>query len=179
MGPPRHARSPPSFIDPATDGPLPGREDQWGIITGYRVRLAMAARDWPTATRLQNPGHRPEPGAGRRRAGHPGQPAHPRPAQPDPHPRRLPPVPRPHPQRQEDPGCLPHFQEALGLLRRIQARPRKPCWPLSLGNAYTDVPGLRDLDQAERWYQHSLDLKAEHDRLGRAKILGSLATVAA
>ena len=44
----------PDFIDPATDGPLPGREDQWSIITEYRVRLAMAARDWPAATRLQN-----------------------------------------------------------------------------------------------------------------------------
>ena len=32
---------------------------------------------------------------------------------------------------------------------------------LSLGNAYMNVPGLRDLDQAERWYQHSLDLRAE------------------
>ena len=44
----------PAFIDPATDGPLPGREDQWTFITEYRVRLAMAARDWPIATRLQN-----------------------------------------------------------------------------------------------------------------------------
>ncbi len=44
----------PAFVDPATDGPRPGREDQWSVITGYRVRLAMAARDWPAATRLQN-----------------------------------------------------------------------------------------------------------------------------
>ena len=44
----------PEFIDPATGGPLPGREDQWSLITKYRVQLAMAARDWPTATRLQH-----------------------------------------------------------------------------------------------------------------------------
>ena len=44
----------PEFIDPATGGPLPGREDQWSLITSYRVRLARAARDWPAATRLQH-----------------------------------------------------------------------------------------------------------------------------
>ena len=44
----------PEFIDPATGGPLPGREDQWSLITEYRVQLAMAARDWPAATRLQH-----------------------------------------------------------------------------------------------------------------------------
>ncbi len=44
----------PDFIDPATDGPLPGREDHWSIITQYRVLLARAARDWPAATRLQD-----------------------------------------------------------------------------------------------------------------------------
>ena len=43
----------PEFIDPATGGPLPGRENQWSLITEYRVGLATAARDWPAATRLQ------------------------------------------------------------------------------------------------------------------------------
>src|SRR5262249_1392897 len=31
------------FTDPATGGPLPGREDQWSIVTEYRVRLAENA----------------------------------------------------------------------------------------------------------------------------------------
>ncbi len=44
----------PDFTDPATGGPLPGREDQWSLVTGYRVRLARQARDWPAATTLQN-----------------------------------------------------------------------------------------------------------------------------
>ena len=36
----------PDFVDPATDGPLSGREDDWGHVTEYRVRLAMEMRDW-------------------------------------------------------------------------------------------------------------------------------------
>ena len=55
----------PDFTDPDTGGPLPGREDQWGIITDYRVRLAIGraglARRHPPPARP----HRLEPGPGR------------------------------------------------------------------------------------------------------------------
>src|SRR5205823_6065724 len=34
----------PDFIDPADDEPLPGREEDWSVVTGYRVRLAREAR---------------------------------------------------------------------------------------------------------------------------------------
>ena len=43
----------------------------------------------------------------------------------------------------------------------------------SLGNAYLWVPGLRDLDQAEHWFRHSLSLRPDSDRLGRANCLSS------
>ncbi|MBK8930887.1 MAG: CHAT domain-containing protein [Chloroflexi bacterium] len=43
----------PDFVDPATDGPLPGREEQWSLVTQHRVRLAREQRDWPEAERLQ------------------------------------------------------------------------------------------------------------------------------
>ena len=48
----------------------------------------------------------------------------------------------------------------------------------SLGNAYLRVPGLRDLDQAEHWFQRSLSLRLDSDRLGRAQCLSSLGGVA-
>jgi tetratricopeptide (TPR) repeat protein len=48
----------------------------------------------------------------------------------------------------------------------------------SLGNAYVIVPSLRDVDQAQHWFQHSLDLRPESDRLGRSQDLGSLGAVA-
>jgi tetratricopeptide (TPR) repeat protein len=39
----------PEFVDPQTDGPLPGREENWGLVTEYRVHLAREMRDWPEA----------------------------------------------------------------------------------------------------------------------------------
>jgi tetratricopeptide (TPR) repeat protein len=36
----------PDFVAPATDGPLPGREAQWSLVTQYRVHLAREARQW-------------------------------------------------------------------------------------------------------------------------------------
>jgi tetratricopeptide (TPR) repeat protein len=43
----------PDFVDPATDGPLPGREAEWGLVTEYRVRLAREDLDLEEAERLQ------------------------------------------------------------------------------------------------------------------------------
>src|SRR5262249_47237089 len=43
----------PDLTDPGTDGPVPGRDEYWSIFTEYRVDLALTARDYPTAHRLQ------------------------------------------------------------------------------------------------------------------------------
>jgi len=43
----------PDFIDPVSNGPLAGREDDWSLVTEYRVRLASKERDWLEAERLQ------------------------------------------------------------------------------------------------------------------------------
>jgi hypothetical protein len=43
----------PDFVDPASDGPRPGREADWSLVTEYRVRLAQEARQWAAAERLQ------------------------------------------------------------------------------------------------------------------------------
>ena len=78
---------------------------------------------------------------------------------------------------QNDPGCLPLYEEALSLFRRIQDRQAECNLANSLGNAYLYVQGLRDLDQAQRWYQLSLDLEPEHNRVGKGKSLVALAGV--
>ena len=168
----------PDFIDPATGGPLPGREDQWNLITEYRVRLATAARDWPAATRLQHALI-----AWARDQAATAQ------ATPD---GQLTPAHR-HQLRnlaisleslghtlrwQEDPGCLPHYEEALSLYRRIGVRTEEANTAGSLGNAYFNVPGLRDLGKAEHWYRHSLSHRADDDRVGRAKTLWGLGIIA-
>ena len=168
----------PDFTDPATGGPLPGREEQWSLITGYRVRLARQARDWPAATTLQNTliaWHRDQAAA--------ALAAPPASLTPDQRNQirslgvalnELGIILR----QQDDPGCLPLLQEALELAQRIGDRPAEAQTPGNLGNAYLLVPGLRDLDQAEHWFQHSLSLRPDSDRVGRATCHSQLGSVA-
>jgi tetratricopeptide (TPR) repeat protein len=168
----------PAFVDPATDGPLPGRENEWFIIIGYRVRLALDARDWPTATRLQNlltAWAREQADAALATPSDQLTPDH------------LNQIRTLDVSleflghillHQQDPGCLPHYQEAMALAQRVEDKAGESAIATSLGNAYLYVPGLRDLDQAQRWHQRSLDLEPEHNRVGRAKSLGQLAAVA-
>ncbi len=172
------AQSIPAFIDPATDRPLLGREEEWFLITGYRVRLAMDARDWPTATRLQNLLN-----AWAREQADAALAA---PAE------ELTPAQRNQIRTlrvglgqlgyilcyQQDPGCLPHYQEALALAHRVHDTAGESKLAGSLANVYLAVPSLRDLEQAQRWCHHCLDLIPEHDRIGRARSLGQLASIA-
>ncbi len=43
----------PDFMDPASDGPRPGLEEEWGLVAQYRVRLAQEQHQWAEAERLQ------------------------------------------------------------------------------------------------------------------------------
>jgi hypothetical protein len=109
----------PDFTDPATGGPLPGREDYWSIITSYRVGLAMDARDWPAATAL----HETVTAWDRDRAA--GE--LPTAALPCPHPRSRPRRPRPHPLRAARswlPAALPGCPGAVPADRRPLRRGR-------------------------------------------------------
>jgi tetratricopeptide (TPR) repeat protein len=167
----------PDFTDPATGRPLPGRDD-WTAITSYRVQLARQARDWPAATTLQTA----EIAWDRDRAAAAlaAPPASLTPLQriqirslaADLH--QLAQILR----EQDDPGCLPYYQEALGLFQRIGGRQEEAQLAHSLGSTYLYVPGLRDLAQAEHWYQQSLRLSLGSDQLGQARSLGQLGAVA-
>jgi tetratricopeptide (TPR) repeat protein len=155
----------PEFVDPATEGPRPGREDQWPIVTDYRVRLARDYRDWPTAMRLQQVivGFERERAAGPRATadtmralsvaleslGH---------------------ILR----EQRRPDSVELYREALDLCAQTSDQQGEATVAFNLGHVYKNLPGLRDLDQAEQWYRRSLNLRAEQDRLGRAKTLGQL-----
>ena len=168
----------PDFIDPATDGPLPGREEQWTVITEYRAQLAMAARDWPTATRLQHLNlDRAQEQAADALTLPDGQIT---PAQRS----QIHNLAVTHEylghilSSQDDPGCLPCYEKALSLFRQIGARTDEANLALNLGNNYKDLPVLRDLDQAGHWYQQSIDYRADQDRLGQAKGLWGLGNLA-
>jgi tetratricopeptide (TPR) repeat protein len=168
----------PDFVDLATDGPLPGREDDWVLIISYRQRLARNALDWPTATRLQQAlatwyrdnaatalATPPSELNARQRnqirnlAVILEQLAH---------------ILR----RQDDASCLSYYLEGLSFAQRIQDRPEECRLASGLGNTYTAVSSLRDLAKAERWHQRSLDLEPEENRIGRGQSFAALALVA-
>ena len=165
------------FTDTATGGPLPGREVEWSLVNSFRVRLARQARDWPAATTLQSAAIAWDRGQAAAALAAP-----PASLTPD----------QGHQIRslavslhllaqilheQADPGCLPYYQEALGLFQRFGFHQEEAQLVHNLGNAYLMVPGLLDLDQAEHWFQQSLRLSTDSDQLGRARSLGQLGSV--
>jgi tetratricopeptide (TPR) repeat protein len=166
----------PDLVDPTTDGPPPGRENPWRLVTEYRAKLALAARDFEQAERLQQT----RAAFDRTRAG----PA-----------LALAPEALNASQRhqirslavsveglghvlreQDQPGCVTHYEEALELFGRIGDRQGQAVVAFNLGHVYLLLADVRDLDQAESWYKRSLGLRV--DGLGRAKCFGQLGIVA-
>jgi hypothetical protein len=164
-------------IDPATDGPLPGCESEWSVLTSYRVREAFDARDWNVAARL---------GAARV-AWHREQAAptlalgDDQLAAADREEIRSLAVAieqRGHVLRQQqDVACLTCYHEAIGLFRRIGGRIEAANIALALGHSYLNTPGMEDVDQAQSWYQYSLENRPVDDQQGRAGSIGGLAAV--
>jgi tetratricopeptide (TPR) repeat protein len=167
----------PDLVDPATDGPLPGREEQWGFVTEYRVRLAEEARQWAEAERLQ----RVQVDWTRQHTA----PALAAPPESLDDTQRnvirslavsleqLAIIQREH----GKPECVVPSEEAISLYHRIGDQATEAISAFNLGHAYMDIPALRNLDQAERWYRRSLELRDERDRLGRSKTIDQIGMV--
>ena len=168
----------PNFVDPASDGPRPGRADHWSIVTAYRVRLADQARQWPEAERLQRirvDWDRAKSAAALARE----------PDALDDKDRHwirtlgvsvqtLGAI-----QRQlGEPECAESFRESLELMERSGDQPGAAVSAFNLGHAYKNVDALRDLEEAERWYRRSLELFDKRDRLGQGGCWGQLGSVA-
>jgi tetratricopeptide (TPR) repeat protein len=168
----------PDFVDPATDGPLPGREEEWTLAMGYRVRLAMDARQWDQAGRLLsqrvswNRQHAAAILAKPPQAWIAREKNAVRTLAISLH--ELSQIQR----EQESAKCVDGYREAISLAEQIQDSPLAAACAFNLGHAYMDLPGIRDLALAERWYQRSLDLRARNDQIARAQCLGQLGSVA-
>ena len=80
--------------------------------------------------------------------------------------------------KQDDPGCVPLYQEALGLVQKSGDRALEVLWADNVGYAYLRVSELKDLEQAQRWFQYSLSLCDDDDRGGRAANLSALGDIA-
>jgi tetratricopeptide (TPR) repeat protein len=164
----------PHLVDPATDGPIAGREEEWGFINDYRVDIAFRQRYWGEAERLQL-----------RRVDSDRKNAE----------RALEVTPDAWDnihrglirslavslhqlaqiQRAKcDSACATAYVEALELARSIGDKALQAIGAYNLGLAYLDIDDLVDLDEAERYFRKSLDLHA----LARAKCLASLGKVA-
>jgi tetratricopeptide (TPR) repeat protein len=168
----------PDFVDPATQGPLPGKEERWSLVTQYRVLLAENARQWDQAERLQ-----------RQRVSWDRQHATAIVAKP---PQAwtaaekslvrnlacslfdLSDIQR----KQESAKCVDGYLEAMSLAEQIPDSQAAAACAANLGHAFKNLPGIRDLVLATRWYQQCSDLCAEHDRMGRSRCLTQLGTIA-
>lgn len=167
----------PDFVDPESDGPLPGREEEWGLVTEYRVGLAQEERRLAEAERLQTIHVEWD----RQRAA----PFYAKPAaeleDEERHTVRtlaaslheLGEI-----RRKLGAECVPAYEEALELSEQIGERAGAAVCAFNLGNAFYDLSSLRDLDQAERWYRRSLELYDERERHDRGQCLGQLGSVA-
>ena len=167
----------PDFMDQVTDGPLPGREEEWSLVLEYRARLDIDTRRWEEAERLlrlrvdwrrsqvspllladrmtwddQESNAIRSLGANLQQLGN----------------------------VQSERGkseCTRTIQEALELFQRIGDRDGSAGCAFSLGNAHKDVSSIRDLAEAERWAQQSLGMYQEHQKHHRAQCLGLLGNI--
>ena len=167
----------PDFVDPATDAPLPGREGNWSLVSEYRVRLAMDARDWQVAERLQSA----PINWSRQRAD--AILAKPPRTWSDAEKNAVRTLAvlleiRAHIQRERgSAACVGGYKEALSLFDQIADAQAAAGCACNVGHAYLKVAETRDLAVAEQWYRRSLDLRAKEDRMGRGQTLVQLGTV--
>jgi tetratricopeptide (TPR) repeat protein len=157
----------PDFVDPATEGPLPGREEDWSLLTQYRVRLKRHARQWAEAERLQTLSvewdrqrvQDDDPNSMRTLAASLHELGEIR-------------------REMGRADCVQSYRESFDLAQRIGDNPGAATGAFNLGNAYTELPGLKDLQEAETWHRMSLALRPENDHMGCARSLGQLGRVA-
>lgn len=168
----------PDYCTP-DDAFIPGREDQYSFVMGYRVRLAREHdRDLPGAAALQE-----------KRVAWTRKQAGPALALP-------PDAPLDPDQRnrirtlgvsvftlgqilmeQGNPDCVAAYEETIRYTQRIQDTAAEAIAHYNLGHAYKDVSAIRNLDAAEAAYQRSLALHDPNDALGRSNCIKQIGMV--
>lgn len=158
----------PDFVG-ADDLPLSGREEGWRFVIEYLASLAMETRQWSEAEGYVR---KKVEFARSRAASLLARPAESLSVGEKNTLRSLAVSIEQlgHIQREQDkPECANSYKEAIPLCQQIGDKPEEAVLAFNLGHAYKDLPTLRNLDEAERWYRRSLELRAEGDGLGRGK----------
>jgi tetratricopeptide (TPR) repeat protein len=168
----------PDFCTP-DDAPITGREDQYTFVMDYRVGLAIDYDlDLPRAAALQ----------GKRVAWDRQRAASALALSSD---APLDPVQRNrirtlgvsmeilgHILRNQKSGnCIACFEEAIACHRRTGDTATEAISQYNLGNAYIDIPAIRNLEAAEAAYQRGLDLLDPKDALGRSRCIQQIGMV--
>ncbi len=168
----------PDFVDPGTDGPLPGRDAEWSFVTSWRVGLARAERRWEEAERLQRllverertrcaPALAAPPGImNRQRFQDVGNLA----AAESELGSIL--------WERDNPDCVAVFERARELSNRIGDINGVARAAFNLGHAYLSVSSIRNLDRASQLYRRAFEVADERNRFLRAACLGQLGSVA-
>ena len=168
----------PFFMDPKNDGPILGREIDWGVVIDYRVKMAFKSRQWDEAMRLQKRDVERQ----REKVG---------------------PVLAVDPKKIDenaklairnyvvsignladiqyktgDVWCVQRYEEAIEKSDTYGFWPMAAGYSMNLGNAYIFIAEIRDLHKAEHFFKRGLDLTSESDVLGRSRCLANLGNVA-
>ncbi len=166
----------PDFVG-ADDLPLSGREEQWSLVTQHRIMLARESHNLTEAERLQRVCVEWDR---RYAASLLARPVESLSASEKGTIHNLAVSIEQLGQIQRDIGmaeCAQTLQEAIPLCQKIGDKAEESILAYNLGHAYTDLPALRNLDEAERWYRRSLELQTERDNLGRSRCFSSLGGV--
>ncbi|MEO7839436.1 MAG: CHAT domain-containing protein [Anaerolineales bacterium] len=167
----------PDFVG-ADDLPLLGREEQWDVITQYRMQLAKEEHNWEKAEQIQSKAvqfHRQRTAEFLKRSPNTlndfeknivrwlavalGQ---------------LSDIQR----EQGKAECIDPTKEAIEIYHAIGDYTTEAIRAFNLGRVYAQLPALRNLDEAENWFKRSLELVAEGDRVGRGKSTIALGNIA-
>jgi tetratricopeptide (TPR) repeat protein len=164
-------------IDPPTDGPIPGAEKVWSLVTQYRVHVAREERRWDEAERLQSlrvnwNRQRAMPVLERsvqtwidddkNRVRTLGVSLH-----------ELSEIQR----ERQSVDCVKGYEEGMALGERVGDTLGVAACAYNLGRAYEELTDIRDLTKSEHWCKRSLDIRPIQDRLGRALCLSQLGTL--
>ena len=167
----------PDFVG-ADDLPLSGREENWLFTMQWRYLLYMEEHNLPEAERLS----RVIVAFNRHRAASLlNRPAESLSAGEKNNLRTLAVSMEQLGQIQRDIGmaeCAQTLQEAIPLCQKIDDKAEEAILAFNLGHAYKNLPTLRNLDEAERWYLRALELENPNDKKGRAGDIVQLGNVA-